>query len=123
MVEKSDAQNEFDEQHDADEPLSSTRPSAQKRGRPSRKTGDEKPVQRVRLRVETRAQMLERLTNPQISLHEASVILDVCSATVRHYADDGKLAHTRTTGGQRRFRLREVLALGRVMEARKRKRR
>ncbi len=79
-------------------------------------------AQRVRLRPETRAQMLARLTNPMISLHEASVILGVCSATVRRYCDLGTLPHLRTPGGQRRFRLREVLALARTLETKKRKR-
>jgi transposase-like protein len=75
---------------------------------------------RVRLSRETRAQMLDRLTNPTISLHEASVLLDVCPATVRRYTNQGALAHERTGGGQRRFRLRPVLALMRELE-RKRK--
>jgi len=79
-------------------------------------------AQRVRLRPETRAQMLARLTNPMISLYEASVILGVCSATVRRYCDLGTLPHLRTPGGQRRFRLREVLALARTLEMKKRKR-
>ena len=105
----------------------STRQDAAARVRSSLKAKSkvkpEKLVQRVRLRVETRAQMLERLTNPEISLHEASMILGVCSATVRRYADDGKLAHTRTAGRQRRFRLREVLALAHILETEKRRRR
>ena len=69
-----------------------------------------KTAQRQRVRLETRTEMLERLTNPQISLHEAGVILRVCGATVRHYCNAGYLPHLRTPGGQRRFYLREVLA-------------
>ena len=64
---------------------------------------------RQRQRIETRAQLLERLTNPTITLHETSVILGVCSATVRRLTDCGELPHERTDGGQRRFRLMEVL--------------
>ncbi|HEX8237454.1 MAG TPA: helix-turn-helix domain-containing protein [Abditibacteriaceae bacterium] len=75
--------------------------------------------QRVRQRPETRTQMLERLTNPTISLYEASVLLDVCSATVRRYTNSGVLPHVRTEGGQRRFRLHDVLVLMRDMEAAK----
>jgi excisionase family DNA binding protein len=75
--------------------------------------------QRQRLRPENRAQMLERLTNPLISLHEASVLLGVCAATVRRYTVSGVLPHVRTTGGQRRFRLRDVLALERDRKARR----
>lgn len=92
---------------------SSTRTSNQNVGERAR---------RVRLRLETRAQMLARLTNPVISLHEASVILGVCSATVRRYSDLGTLPHVRTQGGQRRFRLREVLTLAHTLETKKRKR-
>jgi len=76
---------------------------------------------RRRIKLETRSEMLERLTNPQISLHEAGVILRVCSATVRHYSDAGYLPHQRTPGGQRRFYLKEVLAFLREREAEKRK--
>lgn len=76
--------------------------------------------QRVRLRPETRAQMLDRLTNPTISLHEASVILDVCPATVRRYTNLGVLPHECTTGGQRRFRLRTVMGLLRDLESKRR---
>jgi excisionase family DNA binding protein len=63
--------------------------------------------------------MLERLTNPLISLHEASVLLGVCAATVRRYTVSGVLPHVRTTGGQRRFRLRDVLTLERERKAKR----
>jgi hypothetical protein len=76
---------------------------------------------RQRIRSETRAQMLERLTNPQISLHETSVILRKCAATVRSYSDAGFLPHERTPGGQRRFYLRDVLAFLRAREAEKKR--
>lgn len=71
---------------------------------------------------ETRAQLLERLTNPQITLRETSVLLGVCSATVRNYCNSGRLAHERTPGGQRRFRLKTVLAFCRERDAAKKKR-
>ena len=75
------------------------------------------PVQRrQRHRRETRAQLLERLLNPQISLHEASVLLRVCPATVRNYTNSGLLPHVRTAGRQRRFYLRDVLALLRQLD-------
>ena len=66
---------------------------------------------RQRHRDETRSQLLERLTNPLISLHEAGVILGVCASTLRRYSDSGTLPHERTAGGQRRFRLKHVLNL------------
>jgi excisionase family DNA binding protein len=70
---------------------------------------------RQRVKPETRAQLLERLVNPQISLHEASVLLRVCPATVRRYTQSGRLPHVRTAGGQRRFRFRDVMALSREL--------
>ena len=71
--------------------------------------GDENaPKKRVRLKPETPEQLLERLRNPQLSLHEASILLRVSRATVRRYADAGRLGCQRTPGGQRRFFLRDI---------------
>jgi excisionase family DNA binding protein len=66
---------------------------------------------RCRLKLETRRQLLERLKNPLLSLHEASILLGVCRTTVRRYSDSGQLAHIRSAGGQRRFYLSDVEAL------------
>src|SRR5687767_8604714 len=82
----------------------------------SEQKGSESVQRRQRHRRETRAQLLERLLNPQVSLHEASMLLRVCPATVRNYADSGLLPHVRTTGRQRRFYLRDVLALLRQLD-------
>ena len=79
-------------------------------------------ARRQRQRLETRAQLLERLTNPPLSLHEAGILLGVCPATVRRYCDAGRLPHVRTPGGQRRFRLHEVLSLMREMETQRKER-
>lgn len=76
---------------------------------------------RQRIRNETRLELLERLTNPQISLHEASVILRVCPATVRNYCNAGYLPHERTPGRQRRFRLKAVLEFARERDAEKKR--
>lgn len=76
---------------------------------------------RQRVRKETRAQLLDRLTNPLISLHEASILLRVCPATVRRYSNAGLLSHVRTAGGQRRFYLKDVLTLSRQEDARRRR--
>jgi excisionase family DNA binding protein len=84
------------------------------------RTPDSKPRQtRQRLKPETRAQLLERLINPQITLHEASVLLKVCPATVRRYTQSGRLPDIRTAGGQRRFRFRDVMALARELDKKK----
>lgn len=63
---------------------------------------------RVRLKPESREQLLDRLRNPQLSLHEASILLRVSRATVRRYADSARLPCQRTPGGQRRFYLRDI---------------
>lgn len=74
---------------------------------------------RVRLKPESREQLLERLRNPQLSLHEASILLRVSRATVRRYADAGRLPCERTPGGQRRFFLRDIEMFYRQLKAKK----
>jgi len=58
---------------------------------------------------ETRKDLIRRLLDPQLSLEEASRLLGVCPATVRRYTNRGWLTHQRTSGGQRRFRLSDVV--------------
>ncbi len=74
---------------------------------------------RVRLKPESRDQLLERLRNPQLSLHEASILLRVSRATVRRYADAGRLQCLRTPGGQRRFYLRDIETFYRQLKMRR----
>ncbi len=74
---------------------------------------------RVRLKPESRDQLLERLRNPQLSLHEASILLRVSRATVRRYADAGRLGCLRTPGGQRRFYLRDIELFYRQLKMRR----
>ena len=58
---------------------------------------------------ESREELIKRLLNPQLSLEETSRLLGVCPATVRRYTNRGWLNHHRTEGGQRRFRLSDVV--------------
>lgn len=51
------------------------------------------------------------MLDPELSLHEAAALLNVSKATVRRYTDQGKLSCFRTRGGQRRFKLSDVLTL------------
>lgn len=57
---------------------------------------------------ESRADLIRRLLDPELSLEEAARLLGVCPATVRRYTNRKWLAHHRTSGGQRRFRLSDV---------------
>lgn len=59
---------------------------------------------------ESRAELIQRLLDPPLTLEETARVLNVCPMTVRRYTNRGLLAHYRTAGGQRRFRLSEVLA-------------
>jgi excisionase family DNA binding protein len=61
--------------------------------------------------TETREEIIQRLLDPELSVHEAAALLSVSKATLRRYTDSGKLACYRTAGGQRRFKLSTVLAL------------
>lgn len=58
---------------------------------------------------ETRNDLIKRLLDPELSLEETSRLLGVCPATVRRYTNRGWLTHHRTTGGQRRFRLSDIV--------------
>lgn len=58
---------------------------------------------------ETRQELIRRLLDPELSLEETSRLLGVCPPTVRRYTNRGWLAHHRTTGGQRRFRLSDIV--------------
>ena len=58
---------------------------------------------------ESRQELIRRLLDPELSLEETSRLLGVCPATVRRYTNRQWLAHHRTTGGQRRFRLSDIV--------------
>jgi excisionase family DNA binding protein len=58
---------------------------------------------------ETRQDLIKRLLDPELTLEEVSRLLGVCPATVRRYTNRGWLEHHRTQGGQRRFRLTNVV--------------
>ncbi len=60
---------------------------------------------------ETREELIRRLLDPELTLQEASLILNLSKATLRRYTDQGKLRCTRTAGGHRRFRLSDLLEL------------
>ncbi len=59
---------------------------------------------------ESREELIQRLVDPILSLEEVARILNVCPTTVRRYTNSGAIAHHRTAGNQRRFRLSDVLA-------------
>lgn len=61
--------------------------------------------------TETREEIVQRLLDPALTLHEAAALLNVSKATVRRYTDQGKLPCFRTAGGQRRFTLSDILVL------------
>ena len=58
---------------------------------------------------ESRQDLIRRLLDPELTLEETARLLGVCPATVRRYTNRGWLAHHRTTGSQRRFRLSDLV--------------
>lgn len=58
---------------------------------------------------ESREELIHRLLDPEVTLEEVSRLLGVCPATVRRYTNRGWIEHHRTKGGQRRFRLSDVV--------------
>jgi excisionase family DNA binding protein len=70
---------------------------------------------------ESRQELIKRLLDPELTLEETSRLLGVCPATVRRYTNRHWLTHHRTNGGQRRFRLSDIVSFvelhGRFPEA------
>lgn len=58
----------------------------------------------------SREELIQRLVDPILTLEEVARILNVGPTTVRRYTNKGAIAHHRTAGNQRRFRLSDVLA-------------
>lgn len=72
-------------------------------GPQGRRRGGRRPI------TESREEIIRRVLDPELSLHEAAAVLNLSKATVRRYTDQRKLACLRTEGGQRRFRLSALL--------------
>ena len=91
------------------------RPRAAKEGA-DRRTSPEKtrpapPRSPGRPRLErSRQQVLHRLLDPEVTLHEAALLLNISKSTLRRYTDSDRLPSFRSPGGQRRFHLSELLA-------------
>ncbi len=80
------------------------------------KVTDEEPKKssartRQRKVTESRRELFARLENPEISLEEAAILLNLCRATVRRYSNSGVLPSHRTEGGQRRFYFQDIKKL------------
>ncbi len=59
--------------------------------------------------LEEHRRLLRRLLDPTLTLHEASLLLGVSQSTIRRLTNVGRLPCIRTPGGQRRFRLSDLL--------------
>ena len=66
-----------------------------------------------------REELIESLLDPLITLEDAATILNVCKTTVRRYTNKGVLDCIRTPGGQRRFKLSQVLDFMALQEQKK----
>ncbi len=97
------------------DPDAPARPRAAKEGA-DRRTSPEKtrpapPRSPGRPRLErSRQQVLHRLLDPEVTLHEAALLLNISKSTLRRYTDSDRLPSFRSPGGQRRFHLSELLA-------------
>ena len=77
---------------------------------------------RQRKLTESRRELFARLDNPEVTLEEAALLLNLCRATVRRYADAGLLPSHRTPGGQRRFHFRDIVKMMTDKQRQKKKR-
>ena len=69
--------------------------------------------------TETREEIIRRLLDPELTLHEAAALLNLSKATIRRYTTVGKLQCFRTAGGQRRFKLSDLVTFLEAGERRK----
>lgn len=60
-------------------------------------------------RLQERRRLIVKLLNPLLTMHEAELLLDLSQTTIRRATQNGSLRSQRTAGGQRRFRLLDVL--------------
>ena len=95
------------------------------RGRKKKKTKEdlslfgERPAETTTDPRKKREQLIESLLDPLITLDDTATILNVCKTTVRRYTNKGVLKCIRTPGGQRRFKLSQVLDFMALQEQRK----
>jgi DNA-binding transcriptional MerR regulator len=62
----------------------------------------------------TKGELLAYYLNPLIRVKDAGILLGVCQATIRRWAEKGKLPCERSPGGQRMFRLLDILDIAGV---------
>ncbi|MCH7493736.1 helix-turn-helix domain-containing protein [bacterium] len=63
----------------------------------------------VLARLQSRRKLIVKLLNPLLTMHDASLLLDLSQTTIRRATENGSLKNQRTAGGQRRFRLLDLL--------------
>ncbi|MGH8103226.1 MAG: helix-turn-helix domain-containing protein [bacterium] len=73
------------------------------------KKSDLEKVNLLLYHVESRRILLEKIMNPELSLEETALLLNISKSTIRNYTKSGILKCTRTPGGQRRFHLVEIV--------------
>lgn len=56
-----------------------------------------------------RRRLIVQLLNPVLTMQQACLMLDLSQTTVRRATESGTLKSFRTAGGQRRFRLLDIL--------------
>ncbi|MBI3920693.1 MAG: helix-turn-helix domain-containing protein [Armatimonadetes bacterium] len=56
-----------------------------------------------------RSRLFQRLVNPELSLRETALLLNVCPTTIRRYTNSGILPHHRGSGNHRRFWLKDIV--------------
>lgn len=88
---------------------------------PTLETHPVKPEKKTRQRklTESRRELFARLENPEITLEEAALLLNLSRITVRRYSNAGILPSHRTEGGQRRFYFQDIKRL--LLEKQKQK--
>jgi len=92
-----------------DEKLFVPGPPEEEERKPGRRKSSVEKLNILLIKLENRQQLLQRLLNPTLSLEETSLLLGVSKGTLRQYTNQNRLKHFRTSGGQRRFYLLDIL--------------
>lgn len=65
-----------------------------------------------------REELIARLQDPILTIDEAALLLNTDQKTIRRYSNSGALEHVKAYGGQRKYRLSQLISLARTSGSR-----
>ncbi len=90
--------------------MKKARPTGGARSRDKKRTARREELLYGMGRLVTRQRLIAKLLNPELTMGQTELLLDVSKSTIHRLTRDEALKCHRTSGGQRRFRLLDVMA-------------